>query len=61
MHVCLPLGVERGQMIDVVIKYLDANPAQRHNPARMLTWLALLEAFPCDYIKTRNTSGARLR
>jgi len=48
LRVCMPPEVERGQMIDVVIKYLDNNPAERHGPARMLTWLALLEAFPCD-------------
>ncbi|UWR10889.1 Rap1a/Tai family immunity protein [Sulfitobacter mediterraneus] len=48
LRVCMPSDVERGQMVDVVIKYLDENPADRHGPARMLTWLALLDAFPCN-------------
>ncbi|WP_216339522.1 Rap1a/Tai family immunity protein [Roseovarius sp. PS-C2] len=45
--VCLPTGVTYPQMTDVVIAYLQDNPAQRHNFASPLIAIALGEAFPC--------------
>ncbi len=48
LGICIPLAVESGQIIDVFVRYLDDNPAQRHQPARSLLYGALLDAFPCS-------------
>lgn len=45
---CLSEGVEIGQMRDVVIKYLNDNPAERHYPARLLILNAFQISFPCS-------------
>lgn len=45
---CFPEGVTAGQMIAVVVKYLEENPAQLRRPAGPLTLNALVEAFPCE-------------
>jgi Rap1a immunity proteins len=37
--------VKSEQMKDIVVKYLRDDPATRHKPAGMLTFLALKEAF----------------
>jgi cell division protein FtsI/penicillin-binding protein 2 len=44
---CVPENVERGQIVDVTIKYLAENPQSRHESARGLTLQALQGAFPC--------------
>jgi hypothetical protein len=44
---CVPQNVERGQIVDVTIKYLAENPQSRHESARGLTLQALQGAFPC--------------
>jgi len=44
---CTPAGVTAGQVQDVVIAWLKANPTQRHLAAHSLVALALSEAFPC--------------
>ncbi|MEO5493084.1 MAG: Rap1a/Tai family immunity protein [Sphingomonas sp.] len=46
-RVCLPAGGVRSQMVDVVVKYLKDNPAERAKGASLLVVLALREAFPC--------------
>ena len=45
---CIPPDVENGQLRDVVVQYLIANPAIRHESARSLVWEAYREAFPCS-------------
>ena len=45
---CKPEAVTRGQTELVIVKYLKAHPEQLHNPAVMLVYSALAEAFPCD-------------
>lgn len=45
--ICPPDGVDTGQTVDVVIKYLKAHPESRHQPAVRLVRESLAEAFPC--------------
>lgn len=45
--VCLPGGVQLGQLIDVTTVFLRGNPQRRHQPAAALVWDALTRAFPC--------------
>ncbi|WP_065335393.1 Rap1a/Tai family immunity protein [Tritonibacter mobilis] len=47
LQTCPPDGVENGQIVDIVVQYLAANPQARHNSARALIQLALSESFPC--------------
>jgi hypothetical protein len=45
---CIPLpAVPRGQVIDVVKRYLEQHPETRHDSAVSLVAQALSEAFPC--------------
>lgn len=44
---CIPPEVHSDQLVSVVKKYLEDNPAKLHLPAGMLTIHALIEAFPC--------------
>ena len=45
--VCLSANVTRGQMRDVVPRYLERNPQDRHYGAASTTFVALRQAFPC--------------
>jgi len=47
LGICVPDTVERGQIIDISVKYFDENPEKRHLPARGLIRDALKVAFPC--------------
>jgi hypothetical protein len=44
---CLPAGVEMEQLIRVVQKSLEDNPAQLHLPSSVLVIRAFRKAFPC--------------
>jgi len=44
---CLPKNVKAGQLADVVLEYLRANPADRHYSAGGLVQASLDSAFPC--------------
>lgn len=44
---CIPEGVTKGQLADVVTRYLADHPAQRHDEAGNLVPEALKRAFPC--------------
>mgnify|MGYP001314748300 CR=1 FL=1 len=46
-HVCAPEDVTAGQVIDMLVQHLRANPRQRHEPARMHVFAALFAAWPC--------------
>ena len=46
--ICAPKGVTLGQMQDIVIAYLRANPGTRHLPSVYLITLSMREAFPCS-------------
>ena len=46
--ICIPDGVNLGQLRDIVKKYLESNPQNRHYTADSVIWLALEEAsFVC--------------
>jgi Rap1a immunity proteins len=53
---CLPKGVETGQMVDVVTKYLESHPADRHIEADYLVAHALAEAWPCEWSRGTKTN-----
>jgi hypothetical protein len=44
---CLPKGIPPEQVKDVVMQYLTAHPATRHQAAASEAWSALQAAFPC--------------
>ena len=45
---CVPSEASNQQLRDIAVKYLAAHPENRHESARFLIWLALVEAFPCS-------------
>ena len=45
--ICLPNGVTVGQVSDVVLKFLRANPEKLHEPAYHLVYLALRPSWGC--------------
>ena len=45
---CVPEEVTKGQLADVVLKYLEQNPERRHLEAGSLVPEALNRAFPCS-------------
>jgi len=44
---CTPKGVTLGQMIRVVVRYIDARPARQHESFNGLALEALRAAWPC--------------
>lgn len=46
---CIPSEVTVGQLRDIVIAYLQANPSNRHLSGYVLVNLALLGAFDCSF------------
>jgi hypothetical protein len=46
-EVCIPKGVTMGQMIAVVVKYVDEHPEDMHSEFLFLAHEALLTAWPC--------------
>jgi hypothetical protein len=44
---CFPDGVTRGQVSDIMVKFLDDHPEKLHLTAASLTAHAFAEAFPC--------------
>jgi hypothetical protein len=48
---CQPKGATRGQVGDVVSKFLSDHPEQRHLSAAGLVTSAILQAFPCAKVK----------
>jgi hypothetical protein len=44
---CTPAGSTRGQIVHVVLKYLDANPEKWQMNSSVLIVVALETAFPC--------------
>jgi hypothetical protein len=46
---CFPdQGIELGQQVKIVIKYIKANPEKAHLPTAVLAAHALQRAFPCS-------------
>lgn len=46
---CIPSGVTAGQLRDIVVAYLQANPTNRHISGYLLVNLALIGAFDCTF------------
>lgn len=46
--ICIPAGTDNGRLVRVVVRHLQDNPEQQKKPKFVGTYLALLEAFPCD-------------
>lgn len=46
--ICTALTAPRGQVRDVVKKYLTDNPGIRHYNAAIIVMEAITEAFPCE-------------
>lgn len=47
--ICLPKqGISNDQAMRVVVNWLERNPKELHNPARLSVFDALREAFPCN-------------
>ena len=46
-NICRPKTVNSEQLLDVFLKWLEANPAERHRPAAKLAALSFAEAWPC--------------
>ena len=45
---CVPKGVDSGQVADVTRNYLTGHPEKRHLTANSLVWNAINEAWPCE-------------
>lgn len=46
--VCRPDGVTVGQIVDIVVKYLENHPEERHEYAHKLVLTVLIENFKCE-------------
>ncbi|MFA7432553.1 MAG: Rap1a/Tai family immunity protein [Gemmobacter sp.] len=46
-RICIPNGVQRGQLPLIILKFLDDNPQRLHESSRFLVADALRLAFPC--------------
>jgi hypothetical protein len=44
---CVPLQASQGQVIRVVVKFIDDQPARLHEDFRLLTIEALRKTWPC--------------
>lgn len=51
---CIPASSQAGQLKDIVVKHLKANPEVRHFDAHTLTYVAFRNAFNCPLIGTTN-------
>jgi Rap1a immunity proteins len=49
---CPPEDLTKGQIRDIVVKYLEENPETRHESASDLVMLALSKAYPCKTYKS---------
>jgi len=47
LGICAPAGVNVGQFMRVVVKYIDERPARMHEDFRALALEALRAAWPC--------------
>ncbi len=54
--ICRPDGVTTGQLVRVVLKYLEANPSELHKTSASLVLNALGLAFPCEKHTTREST-----
>jgi Rap1a immunity proteins len=48
LELCMPNAVTNGQMVRVVVKYIDDRPARMHENFKALAIEALRAAWPCE-------------
>ncbi|WP_139816213.1 Rap1a/Tai family immunity protein [Planktotalea arctica] len=48
LDICFPDNLANKQVTDIVMNYMRTHPQSRHHSARMLVWLSMGEAFPCE-------------
>jgi Rap1a immunity proteins len=48
LELCIPNAVTNGQMVRVVVKYIDDRPARMHENFKALAIEALRAAWPCE-------------
>jgi hypothetical protein len=48
LHLCVPDEATNGQMLRIVVRYLDEHPEELHLPFQILAWRALSGAWPCS-------------
>jgi Ssp1 endopeptidase immunity protein Rap1a len=46
-RICLPSNATQGQMMDVVVKYLQDHPAERQYPAAAIVFSSMYDSFRC--------------
>lgn len=46
-RLCLPEGVTFGQVGDIIGRYLEQHPENRHMDAAAISWHATVSSFPC--------------
>lgn len=46
-YICTPDGVTATQKKDIVVRYLQVHPEERHYNAASTVWAAFKVAFPC--------------
>ena len=44
---CRPDGVENGQMVRIVLKFIRENPEEAHKATPLLITLAMAQSYPC--------------
>jgi Ssp1 endopeptidase immunity protein Rap1a len=47
LGICIPDGVEKGQLIRLALKYIREHPAEAHEPSSALVFKSEFLAFPC--------------
>lgn len=52
-YICLPAGTTNGQVRDVVVRYMETHPEERHLRFSMLAFIALVRAFGCPGMSER--------
>ena len=45
---CVPENLNREQVKDIILSWIEQNPKGRHNPAILISYVALVDAFICD-------------
>lgn len=48
LDMCIPVGVDNGQLKEIVCQYLKSNPKVWHRGGAAATYVALKDAFPCS-------------
>ncbi len=46
-HFCVPSKVDRAQLVDQVVSYVEEHPEQHDFGAATLVWIALVQRYPC--------------